>query len=63
MAERENCLLNSGARDCGSTACSVCGWDKKVNQARNQEIEANGLTLCPDGKRRLIIKSTKEVEA
>ena len=63
MADRENCLLNSGARNCDSTTCRACGWDKDVCQARNQEIEANGLTLCPDGKRRLIIKNTKEVEA
>jgi hypothetical protein len=62
MADRENCLLNSGARNCCNMTCSVCGWDKAVNQARNQEIEANGLTLCSDGKRRLIIKNTKEEE-
>ena len=60
---KSNCLLDDGARNCGSTACSGCGWDKKVRQARNQEIKANGLTLCSDGKRRLIIKKNKEVEA
>ena len=63
MADHENCTLPAYANDCSKAACAICGWDKGVNQARSQEIEAGGLTLCSDGKRRLIIKKKTEVEA
>ena len=60
MADRENCLLPGVANDCSKAACAICGWDKDVCQARNQEIETNGLTLCPDGLRRLVIRKEAE---
>lgn len=63
MADRENCMLPACANDCSKAACAICGWNPEVWKTRSQEIEAGGLTLCPDGKRRLIIKKKTEVEA
>ena len=60
MADRENCMLPAAANNCSKAACGVCGWSPAVHTARNQKIQAGGLTLCPDGKRRLIIP--KKVE-
>lgn len=55
-----NCLLRQiGASRCEvrtTETCPRCGWDTEVLKERNAEIEANGLTLCPDGLHRLIIR-------
>ena len=62
MNEMSNhCLLGkTGTSPHCRHACSSCGWSPEVEEARNAEIAANGLTTGPDGLRRLIIR--KEVE-
>lgn len=39
----------------GCADCTRCGFDEREQAARNAQIRENGLTLCPDGLRRLII--------
>lgn len=40
--------------------CGSCGWNPKVANARSAEIDAKGLTLCPDGLHRYIVKDGGE---
>lgn len=37
-------------------ACKNCGWNVDVINKRNRQINEEGLTLCSDGLRRLVIK-------
>lgn len=36
--------------------CTKCGWNVDVHNDRVYQYNENGLTLCPDGLRRLIIR-------
>lgn len=58
MAElNDRCLLGKdGTSHHCQGVCGGCGWNPKVAKARNAEIAANGLTMGPDGVRRLIIR-------
>lgn len=61
MAERNpDCLLGKEKNVERCKKCGSCGWNRKVEKARNAEIAANGLTEGPDGIRRLIIRKGVE---
>lgn len=62
MADLEKCMLDFRARECNTAACSICGWNPEVDQARRQLIETNGLTQGEDGLRRLIIQKGVETD-
>jgi hypothetical protein len=52
-----NCTLpRSGTSSFCNRACGSCGWNSDVIKARNAQIAASGLTMGPDGLRRLIIQ-------
>lgn len=39
----------------GGAVCAKCGWNVRVCNARNKKINEEGLTLCSDGLRKLIV--------
>lgn len=43
------------AREC-KEHCSKCGWNIKEIKMRKQLLDANRMTVCKDGLKRLIIK-------
>lgn len=42
-------------RVCNQADCPNCGWNAEVAAQRRECIQQNGMTLCADGKRRLIL--------
>ena len=54
-----HCLLirNEGGAKCSHTMaeCETCGWNPIVLEERKEFLRENGLTLCKDGLRRLIM--------
>lgn len=62
-----NCTLDYRCDGCSRRGgCSTCGWNAAVAGPRRaylQQQGLDGLTLCPDGKRRLIIRRNVAVTA
>lgn len=57
---KENeCTLPPEARkkDCGG--CEGCGWERAEAARRRAHLKENGLTLCADGLRRLVIRKER----
>ncbi len=44
---------------CGNIPCSMCGFNVEEHKRRRKILAENGLTLCSDGLRRLIIRGGK----
>lgn len=57
--ERETrCLLKRDPKTsptCKPSECVHCGWDETEAACSNYQLKKNGLTLCEDGLRRLVI--------
>lgn len=49
------CTLNPQYRECKYN-CGICGWSQKEAKRREKLLSTNGLTVCKDGMKRLIIK-------
>ena len=56
-------LLGDDGRSphCKGNTCDNCGWNSEIAEARNADLAANGLTMGPDGLRRLIIRREVKV--
>lgn len=61
MAENSCTLVAIDPKYC-KNICFDCGWNAEVLKERNAALEANGLTLCSDGLRRLIIRKGGETD-
>lgn len=55
------CTLDDQTRQC-EMKCGGCGFNLKEQKQREKLFEKNGLTLCKDGLRRLIIKREENEE-
>lgn len=57
MNESEiKCTLPTRANiECPSRKCHNCGWNADEAERRKRLFESEGLTLCADGLRRLIV--------
>ncbi len=54
---KDHCTLGPyGTSAYCQKTCSTCGWNPQVAKARNADIAANGLTRCPDGLSRYIVR-------
>ncbi len=51
--KKGNCLL---AEPVCEGNCGKCGWDKETDEERKKQLAKQGLTLCEDGLRRLVVK-------
>lgn len=40
--------------------CRFCGWNREENDRRKAYVRERSLTLCEDGKRRLILPNKSE---
>ena len=49
------CTLDAQAKKCNNK-CEGCGFNLKEQKMRQKMVAENKLTLCKDGKKRLIIK-------
>lgn len=60
---RLTCLLGHDPEKhplCSPAKCHGCGWNKQEAVYRRLLLRENGLTLCPDGLRRLVISRETE---
>ena len=57
------CLLhNKNSQLCSESRCFRCGWNAREARMREILFAANGLTLCSDGLRRLVIPARNDVK-
>lgn len=58
------CLLGidpEKAQKCKPSECASCGWEAAEAARRREYVKEQGLTLCADGFRRLIIKKENDM--
>ena len=53
------CLLDDQTHYCEYN-CDKCGWNPKEVKRRKKLFDKNGLTVCKNGLKRLIIGKPKE---
>lgn len=57
------CLLhNKNIQLCSESRCFRCGWNEQVARLRWELLAVQGLTMCSDGLRRLVMPATNNVK-
>lgn len=59
------CLLRRVPKNypnCEATGCWRCGWNEQEERQRVMLLAVNGLTMCSDGLRRLVMPARNDVK-
>lgn len=62
--DQSKCIFSRKPKEyhqCKDSSCHNCGWNKDVADKRQAVIDADGLTKCKDGLRRLVLPTTSDL--